>query len=271
MIAREHDGGLSHYITLVGRFPVLDCEEELRLARRFRRGDRRAGDHLVLCHLRDVVGIASRYRGYGLRLADLVAEGNVGLVEAVLRFDPRRKLRFMTYAAYWIRAAVLAHVLRHFSIVGVGTSPLQSRLFFRLLRERGRLHARLGEGEASVTGRLAAKFGATRERIEAMTERLERRDQSLDAPMRDAPGTLVPKQHPTLSSHPSHAKKFPSDMRKHVWVLSVLILNKAASFTVSGRSLLQSALTNSMVLFSNAGSVGIVLMATSHEFAYWVE
>lgn len=192
MDARQHDGGLSHYITLVTRFPVLDREEELRLARRFRRGDRRAGDHLVSCHLRDVVGIASRYRGYGLRLADLVAEGNVGLVEAVLRFDPRRKLRFMTYAAYWIRAAILAHVLRHSSVVGVGTSPLASRLFFRLQRERGRLSATLGDGHAGIDGELAARFSTSEERVRAMAGRLERRDVSLDAPrFTDSPGSAI--------------------------------------------------------------------------------
>jgi len=176
------DDGFSRYLHLIKQYPRLDRQAELRLARRYKRSqDRSAADALVHSHLRDVVAIASQYRGYGFRLSDLVEEGNIGLLEAVKRFDPSRNLRFMTYAAYWVRAYILAHVLKQFSMVGVGTGPLQSKLFFRLARERALLSTQLGDNEASIVSSLARKFGTSEERVLDMTQRLEKRDASLDA------------------------------------------------------------------------------------------
>jgi RNA polymerase sigma-32 factor len=181
-LARD-EHGFSHYLARIQKFPRLDRETEHDLAVRWYEGkDQGAADELVEAHLRDVVAIASHYRGYGFKLSDLVEEGNIGLLEAVKRFDPSRNLRFMTYAAYWVRAYILAHVLKQWSIVGVGTGPLQSKMFFRLHRERAKLTSQLGGGDASsITGQLATKFGTTEERIEAMTSRLSSRDTSLDA------------------------------------------------------------------------------------------
>lgn len=176
------DDGFARYLHLIKQYPRLDRQAELRLARRYKRThDRKASDALVHSHLRDVVAIASQYRGYGFRLSDLVEEGNIGLLEAVKRFDPTRNLRFMTYAAYWVRAYILAHVLKQFSMVGVGTGPLQSKLFFRLARERALLSTQLGDNEASIVTSLAHKFGTSEERVLDMTQRLEKRDASLDA------------------------------------------------------------------------------------------
>lgn len=179
----EEDAGFSAYLTRIQRYEPLDRDEELKLARRFvRRADRDAADQLVRANLRFVVKIAMQYRGYGMRTSDLVEEGNIGLCEAVRRFDPSRGLRFMTYAAYWIRAYVLAHVLKQWSMVGVGTGPLQSKLFFRMARERARITTALGaEGtQTTVEEHLAAKFGTSVERIRDMTGRLEAKDASLD-------------------------------------------------------------------------------------------
>jgi RNA polymerase sigma-32 factor len=176
------DDGFARYLHLIKQYPRLDRQAELRLARRYKRThDRAASDALVQSHLRDVVAIASQYRGYGFRLSDLVEEGNIGLLEAVKRFDPSRNLRFMTYAAYWVRAYILAHVLKQFSMVGVGTGPLQSKLFFRLARERALLSTQLGDNESSIVTSLARKFGTSEERVLDMTQRLEKRDASLDA------------------------------------------------------------------------------------------
>jgi RNA polymerase sigma-32 factor len=180
----EDDAGFSAYLSAIQHFQPLDRAEELRLARRWRkRGDREAADTLVRANLRFVVKIAMQYRGYGLRVSDLVEEGNIGLCEAVRRFDPARNLRFMTYAAYWIRAYMLAHVLKQWSMVGVGTGPLQSKLFFRMARERAKITTALGaEGTPSaVEEELAKKFGTSAERIRDMTGRLEGKDMSLDA------------------------------------------------------------------------------------------
>jgi RNA polymerase sigma-32 factor len=180
----EKEQGFTTYVQQIRRFPRLDRKTELRLARRWHRyHDRAAADALVEGHLRDVVAIALQYRGYGFRLADLVEEGNIGLLEAVRRFDPARNLRFMTYAAYWVRAYILAHVLKQFSMVGVGTGPLQSKMFFRLARERAKLSTQLGEGESTITASLAAQFGTSTDRVEEMVQRLDRRDASLDAPL----------------------------------------------------------------------------------------
>jgi RNA polymerase sigma-32 factor len=180
----EDDAGFSAYLSAIQHFQPLDRAQELRLARRWRkRGDREAADTLVRANLRFVVKIAMQYRGYGLRVSDLVEEGNIGLCEAVRRFDPARNLRFMTYAAYWIRAYMLAHVLKQWSMVGVGTGPLQSKLFFRMARERAKITTALGaEGTPSaVEEELAKKFGTSAERIRDMTGRLEGKDMSLDA------------------------------------------------------------------------------------------
>ena len=187
------DDGFSRYLHQIKQYPRLDRNAELRLARRYKRTrDMQAADLLVQSHLRDVVAIASQYRGYGFRLSDLVEEGNIGLLEAVRRFDPSRNLRFMTYAAYWVRAYILAHVLKQFSMVGVGTGPLQSKLFFRLARERARLSTQLGENESSIVTSLAKQFGTSEARVLDMAQRLEKRDASLDAQIyMDGDATLL--------------------------------------------------------------------------------
>lgn len=182
----SEEPGFQAYVEAVERFPVLSREDELELAARWRtQGDRRAADSLVQGHLRSVVKIAKKYRGYGIYLSDLVAEGNLGLLEAVDRFEPERGLRFFTYARHWVRAFILAHVLKHWSIVDLGTTALQSKMFFRLQSEHSRLMTSLGEGDDSIETRLADKFQTSREQVSANLQRLGRRDASLDAPVLD--------------------------------------------------------------------------------------
>jgi RNA polymerase sigma-32 factor len=175
------DKGLGHYLAEIARYPMLSRADEVELARRRLAGDTEAERLLVCANLRYVIKIAASYKGYGLRLADLIEEGNVGLLEAVRRFDPERGRRFMTYGAYWVRAMILAYVLRHHSLVGVGTGPTQSKLFFRLQRERARLAATLGVSDAEAEEALAATFHTTTDKVRAMERRLDARDQSLDA------------------------------------------------------------------------------------------
>src|SRR5438034_1136400 len=132
-----YDAGFSRYLASIAKYPRLSREDELSLARRYRDDDDVAAGHaLVTSNLRFVVKIASGFRGYGFPLTDLVEEGNLGLLEAAKRFDPDRDRRFMTYGTYWVRAYILAYVLRSWSLVGIGSSPVQSKLFFRLQRER---------------------------------------------------------------------------------------------------------------------------------------
>jgi RNA polymerase sigma-32 factor len=191
------DHGFQKYLASIERYPVLDRTAELELSRAYLEGNKAAGDKLVCCNLRYVVKIANGYRGYGFKLAELVAEGNVGLLQAVRRFEPERGLRFMTYAAYWVRAHVLSYILKHWSLVGVGTGPMQSKLFFRLHREKARLLARTGDTE-NVTANLAAKFQCTEDRIRRMEQRIDSRDLSLDAKAyRDGTVTIMD----TLTDH----------------------------------------------------------------------
>ncbi len=185
------DDGFQNYKKNIERYPVLDRAEELRLATEFGDGDKDAGDLLVSCSLRYVVKIALKYRGYGYKLSELVAEGNLGLLQAVRRFEPQRGLRFMTYASYWVRANILAYVLKSWSMVSVGTGPLQSKLFFRLHREKSKLLATLGESP-EITPRLAEMFGCTEERIRLMQQRIDGRDLSLDGKAyRDSTTTVL--------------------------------------------------------------------------------
>jgi RNA polymerase sigma-32 factor len=182
---------LSRYVAYASRVPRLTREREHELAVRVRdHGDAEAEEALVRANLRYVVSIALGYRHYGIRVADLIAEGNVGLVTALRKFDPERGTRFVTYAAHWIRAFVLDHVLRAWSIVGVGSGPLRSKLFFRLRREKARLGAT--HDPSRVDDLLALQFGTTRDNIAVLAQRLESRDLSLDAPVRaDAAGSVL--------------------------------------------------------------------------------
>jgi RNA polymerase sigma-32 factor len=182
--ARLSDGGgaiLSDYIARVQAIAPLTREEEHELAVRVREGgDASAGRRLVEANLRHVVAIALSYRRYGIRPSDLVSEGNVGLMIALRKFDPSRGTRFVTYAAHWIRAYVLGHVLRGWSIVGSGSGPLRSKVFFRLRREKAKILASTSD-LAEANGRLADRFGTTTEKIVMLAHRLETRDVSLDA------------------------------------------------------------------------------------------
>ena len=180
----SEEPSLQIYVDLIERLPVLTREEELELARRWRdHQDAAARDALIESHLRSVVKIVRKYRGYGIYLSELVAEGNIGLLEAAKRFEPERGLRFFTYARYWIRAYVLAYVLKHWSIVDMGSTALQSKLFFRLQAEHARLTSELGEGHEAIESRLAAKFQTSEEQVRVSLQRLRRRDASLDSPV----------------------------------------------------------------------------------------
>jgi RNA polymerase sigma-32 factor len=176
---------VSRYMDRAQKIPRLSREEEYALAVRFRdHADREAADKLVSANLRHVVAIALRYRRYGMPVSDLISEGNVGLMTALGKFDPDRGTRFVTYAAHWIRALILDHVIRAHSLVGVGSGPLRSKVFFRLRREKAKIMAGTLD-TALVNEQLAGKFNVTTEKIVALSERLEARDLSLDLPVGD--------------------------------------------------------------------------------------
>jgi len=160
--------------------PELDREREASLVERWQAGDSRARDNLVRCHQRYVVALAIKYRGYGVPLSELVAEGNVGVVMALARYRPERGVRFGTYAAHWVRAQMLACVVKSGRAVGGSDGPLRSQLFFRLRRERARVFNLLGVGE-EADRELAARLGVSLDRLQRMNLRLDARDVALDA------------------------------------------------------------------------------------------
>jgi RNA polymerase sigma-32 factor len=189
-MATQQDTSFQSYVRTVQHYPQHTREEEVELVKQCREGSERARDALVRAHLRHVVAIALKYRRYGLPVADLVAEGNFGVVHALSKFEPDRGTRFVTYAAYWIRAYILNYIIRSWSLVGVGSGALRSKTFFKLRRERVRITNLVGEGpEADEL--LAKSMNLPVEKVTAMVRRLEARDLSLDAQVWDDSATTV--------------------------------------------------------------------------------
>ena len=190
-MAFERDAALDRYIERVRAIPTLDRETEYELAKLVQSGDQEATNKLVEANLRYVVAVALQYRRYNIRLGDLIAEGSVGLVTAAKKFDPERGTRFVTYAGYWIRAYVLEAVVRSTSMVGAGTGPLRSKLFFRLRRERARVATVESDPRRRIE-MMAERFDVTPEKMAGMLRRLESKDVSLDAKVfDDADASLV--------------------------------------------------------------------------------
>jgi RNA polymerase sigma-32 factor len=160
--------------------PLLDRELEATLIQRWQAGDRRALDSLVRCHQRYVVALALKYRHYGIPVSELVAEGNVGVVMALSRFQPERGVRFGTYAGHWVKAQMLACVVKAGRAVSGSDGPLRSQLFFKLRRERARVYNLYGAGE-HADRELASRLGITLARVQRMNQRLDARDVGLDA------------------------------------------------------------------------------------------
>jgi len=170
-------GSLDHYIQAVNRFPLLTAEQETELGRRWREHeDVDAARQLVLSHLRLVVAVSRNYLGYGLPQADLIQEGNIGLMKAVRRFDPERKVRLVSFALHWIRAEIHEHVLRNWRLVKIATTKAQRKLFFNL-RSMKRSSAALTPAEA---GKIAADLGVKPEEVFEMEKRISGGDVALD-------------------------------------------------------------------------------------------
>jgi|APTNR8051073442_1049403.scaffolds.fasta_scaffold04809_6 RNA polymerase sigma-32 factor len=181
------EGGTSLYLDQIKTFPLLSPDEEQALARRWRTdGDLDAAHRLVSSHLRLAAKIAFGYRGYGLPLAEMVSEANVGLLQAVERFDPERGFRLATYAMWWIRAAIQEYILHSWSLVRLGTTAQQKKLFFNLRRIKGELDA-LGEGDLQPDDvrEIATRLKVAESDVVMMNRRLGGPDRSLNAPMRD--------------------------------------------------------------------------------------
>jgi RNA polymerase sigma-32 factor len=180
------EGGLSKYLEEIRRFPMLEPQQEYMLAKRWREhGDREAAHQLVTSHLRLVAKIAMGYRGYGLPISEVVSEGNVGLMQAVKRFEPEKGFRLATYAMWWIKASIQEYILRSWSLVKMGTTANQKKLFFNLRKAKSKISA-LNEGDLrpDQVKVIAKRLGVTEQDVVDMNRRLGG-DASLNAPIRD--------------------------------------------------------------------------------------
>jgi RNA polymerase sigma-32 factor len=183
-------GGLVRYLEEIRKFPMLEPEEEFMLAKRWQEhGDSEAAHKLVTSHLRLVTRIAMGYRGYGLPIGEVISEGNVGLMQAVKRFEPEKGFRLATYAMWWIRASIQEYILRSWSLVKMGTTAAQKKLFFNLRRMKGQIKA-LEDGDLrpDQVKKIATTLGVPEDDVVSMNRRLGG-DASLNAPVRaDAEG-----------------------------------------------------------------------------------
>jgi RNA polymerase sigma-32 factor len=184
--ALKAESGLSHYLEEIRRFPMLEPQQEYMLARSWREhGDTEAAHKLVTSHLRLVAKIAMGYRGYGLPISEVVSEGNVGLMQAVKRFEPEKGFRLATYAMWWIKASIQEYILRSWSLVKMGTTANQKKLFFNLRKAKSKISA-LNEGDLrpDQVQVIAKRLGVTEQDVVDMNRRLGG-DASLNAPIRD--------------------------------------------------------------------------------------
>ena len=183
-------GSLPMYLSEINRYPLLTAEEEQALARRYQKGDLQAGHRLVTANLRFVVKVSYEYRSYGIRMADLIQEGNIGLMKAVQKFDPDKGIRLISYAVWWIRAYIQNYILKSWSLVKLGTTQAQRKLFFSLARTRRELEKLNGGADGTLANveEIARRLHVKPSEVREMEQRMGGRDLSLDAPMGDDGG-----------------------------------------------------------------------------------
>jgi RNA polymerase sigma-32 factor len=180
------EGGLSRYLTEIRKFPMLTKDEEFMLAKSWREHeDSEAAHRLVTSHLRLVAKIAMGYRGYGLPIGEVISEGNVGLMQAVKKFEPDKGFRLATYAMWWIRASIQEYILRSWSLVKMGTTAAQKKLFFNLRKMKSQISAiEDGDLRHDQVETIATKLGVTNDEVISMNRRLSGPDSSLNSPLR---------------------------------------------------------------------------------------
>jgi len=185
------EGSLSNYLAQIKKFPMLSSEEEYMLAKSWKdRGDLKSAQKLVTSHLRLVAKIAMGYRGYGLPVSELVSEGNIGLMQAVKKFDPEKGFRLATYAMWWIKASIQEYVLRSWSLVKMGTTTAQKKLFFNLKKIKNQLSAtEIGDLKPEHVKEISNRLNVDKDEVISMNRRLYGKEKSLNDPINDESGT----------------------------------------------------------------------------------
>ncbi|WP_283194002.1 RNA polymerase sigma factor RpoH [Rhizobium sp. AN80A] len=242
------EAGLNRYLDEIRKFPMLEPQEEYMLAKRYsEHGDREAAHRLVTSHLRLVAKIAMGYRGYGLPIGEVVSEGNVGLMQAVKKFDPERGFRLATYAMWWIKASIQEYILRSWSLVKMGTTANQKRLFFNLRRLKGRIQA-IDEGDLKpehVT-EIATKLRVSEEEVISMNRRLSG-DASLNAPIKASEGDSGQWQDWLVDDHDSQEdvliEQDELDTRRRMLAKAMSVLNDRERRIFEARRLAEDPVT----------------------------
>jgi len=242
------ESGLSHYLSEIRKFPMLAPDEEYMLAKRYKEhGDRDAAHRLVTSHLRLVAKIAMGYRGYGLPIGEVISEGNVGLMQAVKRFEPEKGFRLATYAMWWIKAAIQEYILRSWSLVKLGTTANQKRLFFNLRKVKGQIQA-IDEGELKPDqiAQIATKLGVTEEDVVSMDRRL-RGDSSLNAPLKSDGETGAEWQDWLVDDSPDQEERLAEneelDNRRRLLKDAMDVLNERERRIFEARRLAEDPIT----------------------------
>jgi RNA polymerase sigma-32 factor len=241
------ESGLSRYLEEIRRFPMLEPQDEYMLAKRWREhGDRNAAHKLVTSHLRLVAKIAMGYRGYGLPISEVISEGNVGLMQAVKRFEPEKGFRLATYAMWWIKAAIQEYILRSWSLVKMGTTANQKKLFFNLRKAKSRISA-LEEGDLrpDQVKLIAKRLGVTEQDVIDMNRRLGG-DASLNTPIREE-GDAGEWQDWLVDDHASQestlAESEELDNRKQALTDALAVLNERERRIFEARRLADEPIT----------------------------
>ena len=185
------EGSLSSYLTQIKKFPMLSAAEEYMLARSWKdRGDLKSAQKLITSHLRLVAKIAMGYRGYGLPVSEMVSEGNIGLMQAVKKFEPEKGFRLATYAMWWIKASIQEYILRSWSLVKMGTTSAQKKLFFNLKKIKNQLSINnKGDLNTEHIEEISKRLNVKKEEVVSMNRRLLGKESSLNAPIKDGDGT----------------------------------------------------------------------------------
>ena len=241
------EGNLNSYLQQIRKFPMLELNEEYMLAKAWReKGHTESAHKLVTSHLRLVAKIAMGYRGYGLPVSELISEGNVGMMQAVKRFDPERGFRLATYAMWWIRASIQEYILHSWSLVKMGTTASQKKLFFNLRKLKGQIKA-IEDGDMTpehVT-EIAVKLGVPEQDVVSMNRRLAAPDHSLNAPVRiDGDGEWLDwLQDETASQEEQYAETEELEKRRALLKAAMTSLNERERYILTERRLKEDPMT----------------------------
>jgi len=235
------EGGLSLYLTQIKKFPMLDAEEEYMLAKNWReRGSLKSAHKLVTSHLRLVAKIAMGYRGYGLPVSELISEGNIGLMQAVKKFDPDKGFRLATYAMWWIKAGIQEYVLRSWSLVKIGTTAAQKKLFFNLKKLKQQIAPRQeGDLKNEQVEEISDRLGVKSEEVVSMNRRMMGSEKSLNEPIKSGEKSewqdwVVDKN---LDQELSMSQKQELDEKKSLLYEAMKVLNEREKKIIEERKL----------------------------------